>query len=90
MIWSAMPVEKPTMTALDTKLITAPRRSAPSTSITRPTMIVSVATLAGSVGSRPADASTLCDVSAMALVSVVIMRTVRVVSEPTIAGTMPA
>ena len=70
--------------------MTAPRRSAPSRSIASPTMTVRVATFAGSVGSRPTPARTLCDVRAIALVSVVTMRTVRAVSDPTIAGTTPA
>ena len=90
MICRAMPVVNPVITALDTKLMAAPNRSAPKSSITMPTSTVRVATLCRSVGSRPASSSTLCEVSAIALVSVVVIRTVRANSAPTVVGTIPA
>ena len=89
MICSAMPVLKPVMTALDTKFMIDPKRSSPKTSITAPTTIASAATLAGSAGSRPCSASTLRDDSAIALVSVVTIKTVREKTEATMPGTTP-
>ncbi|WP_345802907.1 hypothetical protein AAIB33_07445 [Microbacterium sp. AZCO] len=52
-------------------------------------MTVSVATTPRSLGSKPAPTNTLCDVSAMALVSVVTIGTVRANIEPMIVGTIP-
>ena len=89
-ICRAMPVVNPVITALDTKLIAAPSRSAPKTTITTPTSKVRVATLCRSVGSSPASESTLWDVRAIALVSVVVISTVRANRAPTVVGTMPA
>ncbi len=89
-ICRAMPVVNPVITALDTKLIAAPSRSAPKTTITTPTSKVRVATLCRSVGSSPASERTLCEVSAIALVSVVVISTVRANSAPTVVGTIPA
>lgn len=90
MICRAMPVEKPVITAFDTKLMTAPSRRTPRSSIAAPTIKVSMATFPASLGSSPTSERTLFEVRAIALVSVVTMRTVREVSEPTIAGTTPA
>ncbi len=90
MICSAMPVEKPVITALETKLSTTPSRSSPMSSITAPTMTVSAATFPAACGSRPASASTLCPVRAIALVRVVTMSTVGAVSEPRTGGSTPA
>lgn len=75
---------------LATKASTTPSRSSPITSMIRPTRTVRAATFPAPCGSRPASARTLWPVSAMALVSVVVMRTVGAVSEPRIGGTTPA
>lgn len=85
-----MPVEKPVITALETKFMIEPNRSRPNSSITTPTTRASAATFAGSAGSRPASLSTLRDVSAIALVSVVTISTVRANSDPMMPGMMPA
>ncbi|CDP89676.1 hypothetical protein BN975_05538 [Mycolicibacterium farcinogenes] len=85
-----MPVEKPVITALETKFMIEPNRSRPKSSMTAPTTTARAATLAGSAGSSPASLSTLRDVRAMALVSVVTMSTVRANSDPMMPGTMPA
>ena len=89
MICSAIPVLKPVMTALETKFMIAPKRSSPKMSITTPTTTASAATLAGSVGSRPDSFSTLRDDSAIALVRVVTISTVRAKTEATMPGTTP-
>ena len=89
MICSAIPVLNPVMTALETKFMIDPKRSSPKTSITTPTTTASAATLAGSVGSRPASFSTLRDDSAIALVSVVTIRTVREKTDARMPGTTP-
>lgn len=90
MIWRAIPVENPVITALETKLITAPSRSSPSTTMTSPASTVTVAMFPASPGSSPAPDSTLCEVSAMAEVSVVAISTVRAKNELRIVGTTPA
>ena len=89
MICTAIPVVNPVITAVDTNCMTDPSRSSPSASMTTPTSSVSVAIAPGSCGSSPAPASTLADESAMALVSVVTMRTVRANADPTIVDTTP-
>ena len=89
MICSAMPVLKPVITALETKFMIEPKRSRPKISITAPTTIARAATLAGSVGSRPASLSTLRDDSAIALVSVVTINTVRAKTDAMMPGTTP-
>ena len=66
-----------------------PNRSSPKISITAPTTRASAAMFAGSFGSRPASASTLCEVNAIALVSVVTISTVRANTEPRMADTIP-
>lgn len=77
------------MTAVETKLITEPSLSSPNTAITRPTSSVRVAMLPGSLGSSPASASTLRLDNAIALVSVVVISTVRANSAPTTVGAIP-
>lgn len=52
MIWTAMPVVKPVMTAFETKSMTDPKRNSPMTAITTPTTMASAAILAGRCGSR--------------------------------------
>src|SRR5262245_3586650 len=89
MIWSAIPVVKPVITALETKFMIEPNFNNPNTSITSPTTIARAATLAGSPGSRPASVSTLRDDNARALVNVVTISTVRANTEPTIVDTTP-
>ena len=84
-----MPVVKPVITALETKFMIDPNFSRPNTSITTPTTRARAATLAGSAGSSPASVSTLRDDSASALVSVVIISTVRARTEPMIVDTIP-
>lgn len=84
-----MPAVKPVMTAVDTNDITEPRRSTPSSTIHSPTTSVSAATAPRSPGSRPASVRMLCAESAMALVRVVTMRTVREKTDPTMVGTAP-
>lgn len=90
MICRAMPVEKPVITALETKFMIEPNRSNPNSSITTPTTTANAATLAGSCGSRPASLSTLREVRAIALVRVVTISTVRANSDPMIPGMTPA
>jgi hypothetical protein len=77
------------MTALETKFMIEPKRSRPKTNMTAPTTMARAATLAGSVGSRPASFRTLRDDSAIALVSVVTISTVRAKTDPRMPGTTP-
>ena len=83
-----MPVLKPVMTALLTKFMIDPNRSSPKTSITAPTTTASAATFAGSAGSG-LFRSTLRDDSAIALVRVVTISTVRAKTDAMIPGTTP-
>ena len=89
MICRAIPVVKPVITAVDTKLITEPSRNSPNSAITMPTSRVRVAMLPGSVGSRPAWESTLWLERAIALVRVVVIKTVRANTAPTRVGAIP-
>jgi hypothetical protein len=89
MIWTAMPVVKPVITALETKFMIEPNFRRPSSSITTPTTSASAATFAGSAGSRPVAVNTLRDDSANALVNVVTINTVRAKTEPRIVDAMP-
>ncbi len=84
-----MPVVNPVMTAVDTNDMTEPSRSRPMISITSPTSTVRVAIAPRLCGDRPAECNTLCDDSAIALVRVVTIRTVRASTDPTIVGTTP-
>lgn len=88
-ICTAMPVVKPVITALDTNPMIEPSRSTPNSTMTAPTRMTSIATLAGSAGSSPVCSSTLREDSAMALVKVVTISTVRLNSDPTTVGTIP-
>ncbi len=88
-ICTAIPVVKPVITAAETYAITEPSRSRPIASITTPTSTVRVAIAPMSSLFRPAEASTLCEVSAIAEVSVVTISTVRAKTEPRIVGTTP-